>query len=95
MCCLETDLSASDLPLSDNVAYSSAHVETCSYSEAYDFMDKTIKTSEPDYAAVAAGNMHNTFTFPFGCYISRKTILHTNCTIITYSRSDPTCRGFG
>ena len=65
LCCLETDISAPDLPHSENVAYATAHVETCSYSDTYDFMDNAMKTPEPDYATVIAGNMHNTFTFPF------------------------------
>ena len=58
-------LSASDLPLSENVAYSSAHVETLIYSEAYD-------TLEQDYATVAAACKQNIFSFFFWMLISSK-----------------------
>ena len=87
LCYLETDISAPDLPLSENVAYATAHVETCSYSETYDFMDKIIKTPEPDYATVTAGK-HNTITFPFGCFIGRQTTLHASCVITAHFYSN-------
>ena len=93
LCYLETDISAPDLPLSENVANATVHVETCGYNEAYDFMDKAIKTPEPDYATVAAGNMHNT-VIP-GCFTGRQTTLHKSCVIFVHFYSNLTCRGFG
>ena len=70
-------LSASDLPLSENVAYSSAHVETFSYSEAYD-------TLEQDYATVAAAGKQNIFIFPFGCSLVANSIAYILCNPCTY-----------
>ena len=57
----QSGLSVPHLPLSENIAYSSAHVETYSYIETYDFMGKAIKTPEPNYATVATGNTHKNY----------------------------------
>ena len=57
LCCIEADLSASDVRSSENVAYSSANVKTCGNSEAYDYIH--VRTPESDYATVDAGNMQN------------------------------------
>ena len=61
LCCTEADLSASDVRSSENVAYSSANVKTCGNSEAYEYIH--VRTPEPDYATVDAGNMQNLHLF--------------------------------
>ena len=61
LCCIETDHSASDVRFSQNVTYSSANVKKSGYSEAYEYIH--VRTPEPDYATVAAGNVQNLHFF--------------------------------
>ena len=67
MCCLATGLAESDVPLSDKVAYSSAHEHAATVRLVVSWT-KLQNQIMPQ----SAGNMKNT---PFGCFISRQIIL--------------------